>query len=234
VARRAKGNELSWIIAPESDGLLARLHEAVTTGAGAGRWIGCDLPAITLASSKRATLERLAARGIATPLAFEGQARRWVVKPDDGAGAIATRRHATRAAALADLASRHAAATLEPWVEGEALSLSLLCRGDAPAQLLAVNRQAIDVDAEGAVEYRGVDVAALGRDDARWPQLAALACAVARALPGLAGYVGIDLVWHAERGPVAIEVNPRLTCAYIGLSAALGRNLAREILDSHA
>jgi tyramine---L-glutamate ligase len=32
------------------------------------------------------------------------------------------------------------------------------------------------------------------------------------------------------RGPVVIEVNPRVTCAYIGLSAALGRNLAAELL----
>ena len=51
-------------------------------------------------------------------------------------------------------------------------------------------------------------------------------------MPGLRGFVGIDLVWHEERGPVVIEVNPRVTCAYVGLSAALGRNLAAELLDA--
>ena len=55
-----------------------------------------------------------------------------------------------------------------------------------------------------------------------------------QALPGLRGFVGVDLVWHAERGPVAIEVNPRVTCAYVGLSDELDRNLAAEILAAHA
>jgi predicted ATP-grasp superfamily ATP-dependent carboligase len=53
---------------------------------------------------------------------------------------------------------------------------------------------------------------------------------VARAVPGLSGFAGIDLVWHPRHGAVVIEVNPRVTCAYVGLSAALGRNLAAELL----
>jgi predicted ATP-grasp superfamily ATP-dependent carboligase len=153
------------------------------------------------------------------------------VKPDDGAGAVATRRHASHAAALADLERRRGAAesaTLEPWVEGEALSLSLLC-GDGAAELLAVNRQHLALDADGQVTYGGVTVNAAAPD----AELRRFAAAVARALPGLAGYVGVDVVRHAERGPVAIEVNPRVTCAYVGLSAALGRNLARDVLEAH-
>ena len=46
----------------------------------------------------------------------------------------------------------------------------------------------------------------------------------------LGGFVGIDLVWHDRRGPVAIEINPRVTCAYVGLSRSLGRNLAGEVI----
>jgi len=53
---------------------------------------------------------------------------------------------------------------------------------------------------------------------------------VAATLPGLRGFVGIDLVWHAQRGPVLIEINPRLTCSYVGLSQRLGRCLAGEVL----
>ncbi len=64
----------------------------------------------------------------------------------------------------------------------------------------------------------------------RRASLAGLAQRVAHAIPGLRGFAGIDLVWHPERGPVVIEVNPRVTCAYVGLSAALGRNLAAELL----
>ena len=235
VHRQALAHDLAWIVAPESDGLLARLHDSVAA-AGARRWIGCDADSIGTASSKRATLERLARHGVATPLAFDDAgARHWVVKPDDGAGATDTRRHASRNAAQADVQRRltaGASATLEPWVEGEALSLSLLC-GGATAELLAANRQKIALDAAGQIEFRGVEVGALRHDPPRLAAPRALAGALAHALPGLAGYVGVDLVWHAARGPVAIEINPRLTCAYVGLSAALGRNVAHAVIAAH-
>ena len=236
VRSAARSHDLTWVVAPESDGLLARLHDSVAAS-GASRWIGCDAASIAIASSKRATLERLARHGIATPLAFtDGVAAHWVVKPDDGAGAAGTQRHASRDAARADLQQRRraagASATLEPWVEGEALSMSLLC-GGGRAELLAANRQRIALGPEGRVEFGGVEVHALRRDRPRLAALRALAGAVARALPGLAGYVGVDLVWHAARGPVAIEINPRLTCAYVGLSAALGRNVAHEVIAGH-
>jgi predicted ATP-grasp superfamily ATP-dependent carboligase len=49
----------------------------------------------------------------------------------------------------------------------------------------------------------------------------------------LRGFVGIDVVWHPQRGPVVIEVNPRLTVAYAGLSAARGAGLTRALLAAH-
>jgi len=233
VQRQAAAHDLSWVIAPETDGLLAQLHACVP----AGSWLGCDAASIALATHKHRTLAALTAAGIATPLAFEHapDTARWVVKPDDGAGAVATRVHRQRQAARDDAIARAragASVTLEPWVEGEALSLSLLC-GAQRCDLLCVNRQQIDVDALGQLTFRGVVVNALPRGDAgtaQLAQLAALAARVQRALPGLRGFVGIDLVWHAQRGPVVIEVNPRVTCAYVGLSRQLGRNLAGEVI----
>ena len=44
-----------------------------------------------------------------------------------------------------------------------------------------------------------------------------------QALPGLRGYIGVDLVL-TESEPVVIEVNPRLTTAYLGVRSALGGN----------
>jgi tyramine---L-glutamate ligase len=221
-------HEAVWVIAPESDGLLQRLCAATPPQ----RWIGCDLASINQAASKRATLEHLSQAGIATPLAFMQQARLWVVKPDDGAGALDTLQHTTLAWARADFGSRRRiglSATLEAWVEGEALSLSLLCdRGSA--RLLAVNRQKIRVDDQGVVGFDGVAVNAMPANDARMPALRSTAQQVAAAMPGLRGFVGIDVVWHASRGPVVIEVNPRLTSAYVGLSAVLGFNVAAEVL----
>jgi tyramine---L-glutamate ligase len=235
VARLARRHDAVWVIAPESGGLLAAFERGVD---GKARWLGCDAAAIALASSKAATVERLHARAIATPLheAFAA-ASRWVVKPDDGAGAVATRVHAGQAAALADLRGRNGAAWakpwVEPWVEGDALSLSLLC-GMGGIELLAVNRQHIALDGNGVVRYEGVSIDVLARTDARWRTLATLADRIADALPGLRGFVGVDLVWHDALGPVAIEVNPRLTCAYVGLSQRLSRNLAAEVMREHA
>jgi predicted ATP-grasp superfamily ATP-dependent carboligase len=233
VAQQQRLHDRVWVIAPETDGALAQLERVVEPG----RWLGCSAEAIGLASSKRATLERAAAHGVATPLEFAASpaTRRWVVKPNDGAGALATRVHNTHAAARDDLEARRrrsAAAVLEPWVAGEALSLSLLCSAER-AELLSVNRQQLSVDAFGTVAFDGVQVNALAGDDARLATLRPWAQAVAGAFPGLRGYVGVDLVWHRHRGPVLIEVNPRVTMAYVGLSAALGRNLAAAVLDAH-
>lgn len=229
-ARASLCADASWIVAPESGGLLARLQAAV----GPGRWIGCDAFALHVAESKRETLARLARAGVRTPLGCEAVAHGWVVKPDDGAGAVATRRHARRADALADLAERCAReepTTIEPWIDGEPLSLSLRVDARGAVSVLARNRQRIEVDAQGQVHFLGVDAAVIDARDAHAPALDMLARASVAALPGLRGFVGIDLVWsRAIDAPVVIEVNPRLTSAFVGLSQRLGRNVAAEVL----
>jgi tyramine---L-glutamate ligase len=223
VARQAAAHDAVWLVAPETDGLLAQLQGVVEPM----RWLGCDAASIALASSKRATTERLAARGVLTPLAFvdDPAVRRWVSKPDDGAGAANTHVHADLSAAR-DRASSND--VIEPWVEGAAMSLSLLCR-PGQFEVLGVNRQRIAVNERGEVSFEGV---AIDREASTHAAFERVARDVVHAMPGLRGFVGIDLVWHEARGPVVIEVNPRVTCAYVGLSAALGRNLAAELLDA--
>lgn len=232
VWRQALVHDLCWVVAPEGEGLLACLRKLV----GKQRWLGCDSASIRLASSKSATLEELARHGIATPSDFfsAGDVSRWVVKPDDGAGAVDTQVFSSLGAALDELAARRrvrAPATLEPWVEGEAMSLSLLCNGDGQAELLSINRQDVRLGEGGVVRYEGVRVNAIALTAVRATALRRVARQVAQAIPGLRGFAGVDVVWHARRGPVVIEVNPRVTCAYVGLSAALRRpRLAGEIL----
>jgi tyramine---L-glutamate ligase len=242
VARMARQHDYAWIIAPECDGLLLHLYDAV----GAARWLGCAKETIRVASSKSATAACLAAHGIATTPAVEpGQnaanaGGRWVVKPDDGAGGLDTFVFDRFADACAEYEARAAAArnpVLQAWVDGEPLSLSLVC-ADGRAELVSINRQHIGMSEPGGhaasvVEFDGVSVNQIELSGDKGRELAALAQRVAQALPGLRGYAGIDLVWHPERGPVVIEVNPRLTVAYAGLSAALGRNLASGLLAAH-
>lgn len=228
--RAAQEGASIWAVAPETGGALEALAHAVP----AAKWLGCTPAAIALAASKSATCRHLAAQGIAVPKAPPHAPGAWVVKPDDGAGATDTRRHASFAAAQADVQQRMRrgmSCTLEPWIDGEALSLSL-CGGQGGTQLLSINRQQIEVDAQGTVHFLGVQAAAIAPGSERGTRLAALAHEVSRALPGLRSFVGIDLVWHAQRGPVVIEVNPRLTTAYVGLSGRLGLNVARHLLTA--
>lgn len=233
VERLAAAHDWTWVIAPETGGCLAALTACVPPA----RRLGCALEAIVLASSKRATLERLQAHGVPTPADHAEPAGRWVVKPDDGAGAADTRVHASLAAARADLAARGpGAAVLEPWVEGDAMSLSLLCTAQG-AELLSVNRQQVRVervDGLDTVQFDGVTIDVLPRGDPPFDALAALAAQVHAAIPGLRGCVGVDIVQHRQRGAVVIEVNPRPTVALAGLSQRLQRNLAAAVVAAAA
>lgn len=268
VERQADAHHLVWVVAPETAGVLSRFQRSVDPA----RWLGCGGAAIALASGKRATLLQLAGAGVTTPLAFAHapEITRWVVKPDDGAGALGTRLHASLEAACSDWSQRSRPGcpmAIEPWVDGEPLSLSLMC-GAGQTELLSINRQHLSIDREGSLSFRGVDVNVLPVEhagpaiaerrtaarrvqrragnppgaerrigaagaDRRALALGDLASRVGRAIPGLCGFVGVDIVWHAQRGPVVIEVNPRVTCAYVGLSRVLRRNLAAEVIAAH-
>lgn len=249
--------DLVWVIAPETDDCLLTLCAAVPPA----RWIGCSADAIRLATSKTRTRERLAAHGIPTPQAWAPgrpapvQPGRWVLKPDDGAGSEHTRVFADFAAARAALAAAVAPGgldaaqadaglsprwTLEAWVEGEALSLSLLCAAGG-VEVLSVNRQRLNLEADGQLGYAGVDTAVEPVTHA----LRDLAERCATAVPGLAGFVGLDLVREPDGRLCVIEINPRLTCAYAGLAApapgtarppspgARQRTLAADIIAAH-
>jgi predicted ATP-grasp superfamily ATP-dependent carboligase len=114
---------------------------------------------------------------------------------------------------------------MQEYVRGRPVSVSLVADGRR-AVPLAVNAQ--QVSAAAAVTYRG------GSTPFDHPLAAAAADAAVQtcaAIPGLRGYVGVDLVL-AEKGPVVIEVNPRLTMAYLGVREALDSNPAALALEA--
>jgi tyramine---L-glutamate ligase len=222
--------EAVWLIAPERSGVLERLSRKILDGGR--RLLGSCPQAVALTASKLRTAEALAATGVnAIPTyADEGtlppDVERVVVKPEAGAGCQETYVFDRRAALRAWLRQHGAAGRVfQPFVEGEHLSLSVLCC-ERRARLLACNRQHVRV-AGDRLAFSGVSVNALADVDGRYARLAG---DVVRALPGLWGYVGIDLI-AAQDGPAVVEVNPRLTTSYAGLRAALGINAARLVLE---
>jgi predicted ATP-grasp superfamily ATP-dependent carboligase len=219
-----------WPIAPETEGALERLTAMVEEE---GRLLlGSRVSAVRVAASKRATAQALARFGVPVAATVPAGAPLpdsslgWVAKPDDGAGAEDTWLF-TDACELQEWLEDEGRAhrlVLQPYIPGDAASISALFR-DGEAWLLACNRQHVVVEG-GRLLYVGGEVAAL---EALRPTLAPVAARVAAALPGLWGYVGIDLV-ITQGGPVVLEVNPRLTTSYVGLKAALGTNPAAMVL----
>lgn len=216
-----------WPIAPESGGILAQL----STLAQSKKLLGCAPDAILVTASKYATVKHLASHGIPVvptflPAEFKTRAGCYVAKPDDGVGCQDTRLFEDcdqmRSWLKGGRAHSH---VIQPWLEGEAASLSMLCL-QGEAQLLSCNRQLIEFADEG-IRYRG---SLLNGMAAHWEVFEVVARRVAQSLPGLAGYVGVDVIVDDGRVTV-LEINPRLTTSYAGLHRAIGRNPAGLVLD---
>jgi len=230
--------DAAWPIAPETDGALRRWSELIRSS-------GCTLigsapEALSITSSKQRTAASLSALGIpvvptlrlvpALAGALPPSSTGWVIKPDNGAGAEDT----WLMPGLADLRAwsqahtDHARFVVQPWVHGVAASLSLICcRGEAT--MLACNLQDVRIEA-GRLRYCGGIVAGC---ETRRAQFEPLAARIAAAIPGLWGYVGVDLIDGAT-GPCVLEINARLTTPYAGLRQVLGINpaaLALELLS---
>jgi predicted ATP-grasp superfamily ATP-dependent carboligase len=219
-----------WLVAPETEGWLERLtarverkHKTV---------LGSSAAAIRRASEKADLPRRFARHGVRHPVtrvlhprangAAEARETGYpvVVKPMRGAGCIGVclarnARELRSAVQVARRESRTGALLLQRYVPGSAASVSLLSDGRR-ALVLAVNAQSVRVGRR--FSYHG------GRTPFEHP-LATLAMDASvracRALSGLRGYVGVDLVL-TDSEVVVIEVNPRLTTSYLGVRSALG------------
>lgn len=219
-----------WPVAPESEGVL----EMVTTIAHqSGKILLNSRPeAVVIAASKRETARRLASCGLPVVPVYEphpalfDQQDTWVIKPDDGVACSG----ATICRSVADLQRRleidqDRLLIAQPHIQGTALSLSLLCR-DGRIRLLSCNRQRIAVIND---EFHLLGCIANDRDAAGFINEELLE-AIGLAIPGLWGYIGIDMMLTAD-GPLILEINPRLTVSYVGLKRALGANPAQMVLD---
>ncbi len=225
--------DAALVVAPEQGGLLAALVERIER-AGVLH-LGSQSDAVRVATDKLVTLSRLAGAGVPVPPTLEARTSAvaaslgfpLVLKPRDGAGCVGLR----RVGGVTSLAEAWSEATAEaggssliaqPYVPGRHASVSLICDGRA-ALPISLNGQEIAESAR--FEYRGGVIPLEHPLRARALEVAARACGL---VPGLRGYVGVDLVLGADA--VVMEINPRLTTAYTGIRRALGVNLASVLL----
>jgi predicted ATP-grasp superfamily ATP-dependent carboligase len=82
------------------------------------------------------------------------------------------------------------------------------------------------LSADGRFRYLGGTLPLAGALARRAVELAGRAVA---AVPGLRGFVGVDLVL-GQHGDVVLEINPRLTTSYVGLRAMTPDGLAEAML----
>lgn len=217
--------EMVWVTAPETDGLLAELSSQVLKAGK--KLLGSHPRAVALAGDKLATLHKLAQAGVeCVPVwrlgDFTGQVPPpWVVKPRDGVGCEGVVLVKDQAA----LETFPRDWLLQPFILGDAMSLSAIFAG-GEAVLLSANRQIVQ-NRSGGFHLLGCEVNAFPSLDRRWHKLCDR---IATAIPELWGYVGIDLIM-TPKGALVLEVNPRLTLSYAGLSSALGESIGAWIVD---
>lgn len=222
LASLVEASPLFLPIGPEGEPALAGLYRQALAH---GRLLlGTRPEALELTADKLATSQALREAGLAAPAtqaarAGQAQTSDVVLKPRFGAGCLDTclLRAGHVAPDLPDM-------ILEPLIEGVPLSLTLLC-AEGQAWLLTVNRQLVRMETDIFV----FDGLLVGGAEAKRPAMESLAAAIARALPGLWGLVGVDLV-DTFAGPVVIEINPRPTTAYAALREALGSNPMADLL----
>lgn len=218
-----------WLVAPEAGGVLERLSWIVRRKR---ILLGSRPDAVHIASSRLRMMRALQQAGIPTvdtylpddvlPSNIDG----WVVKPDDGLSYLHTRLFLEQQRALDWIQSHDAKDyVLQPYVHGKSCSLSMLCC-DGDAQILSCNEQRIAVRGE-QFHCLGCSVNSVTDSTGEYGRLAR---EIAKAIPGLWGYVGVEFMMTCK-GPIVLRVSPRLTMPYIGLHASIGRNPAGLVLS---
>lgn len=217
------------IIAPEFDQLLESCTTAIDRNCV---HLGCRADAIRLTADKLALAAHWTACGVKTP--FTSLAVDWrpdrtptVVKPRHGAGSqfttVVRSNHEFRETLLRTMTQSRWEMIAQDYVPRIAASVSLLT---GPRGCVALSPSEQLLTADNSFGYVG---SRFGLSSELAARATRVAVAAAECVPGLAGYIGVDLVLGpATDGSTdfAIELNPRLTTSYLGLRLGTESNLA--------
>lgn len=231
--------DAAWIIAPETDGILLRLTEMIERHHKI--LLGCGSSAVKLCASKTTSYQLLKTLPYPSPATYHWQAWQtleatqqigtWVCKQDDGVGAEDSACFENTALVHTFMQSRQHSHVIQPYIDGQTASISMLCK-QGRAWLLSANLQKTEQTTSDAKEstqfvYTGSIVNGMVE---HWQAFEEIAQRIARALPDLSGYVGIDLI-VTDTAIWLLEINPRLTSSYPALAEAISYNPAQLVID---
>ncbi len=226
------------VVAPESGGALEDVTRLL---AGAGvAVLGSAPEAVAVAADKWVCHRRFVGAGLPTPqtlrvapagaaAAAERLGYPVVVKPLDGAGCagvcLAADRPALEGALALPALRREPAVLVQRYAGGMAGSVSLLVAGGRSVAV-SLNEQRL---CPGAPFTYDGGVASVGHP--RRAEAEDLAREAVALVPGLQGYVGVDVVLGRDDCKL-IEINPRPTTSCVGLCRVAGLNLVAAIWDA--
>ena len=242
--------DATLVIAPEFQSILTERCRLVQEAGG--RWIGCAAAAIALCADKLRLAAHLSESGVRTiptwplPIAPGGRselpdapagsgalAYPLVIKPRDGAGSqqtwlAANETEFQQACRGFRQSEFRETAIVQPFVRGRAFSVAAVISGAEPPEILPLAEQHLSGD--GRFHYLGGRVC-FPPPPGEQAAAEAVVREACRAVPGLAGYVGFDLIVPDDNSaaPILVEINPRLTTSYLGYRQLI-RGLARRIV----
>lgn len=227
-----KSCDAIFIIAPETDNVLAELQQqAIDLDKTI---LGCQPSAIALASNKLICDQQLNRHNITTPKSC--LASNWlqqqfihsdgyIVKPIDGAGCIDTlifdsilELEQYLVQQTPDVLQHY---IIQAYQQGTSASLSLLMSED-DILVLAINQQKISREYNKLI-FNGCEVNGINPLIFSTSQALSLVQQIQNAIPGLWGFIGIDLILTEQKATV-VDINPRLTTSYVGLKQSIAIN----------
>ena len=214
IERLAPTCDMGLVIAP--DHLLSRFTMILEQNT---HNLGCGFMTVALCANKVQTQKILEQHGISVP-GEPGPGKR-VIKPVKGCGAQGVRL-SEGSAGEGEFAER--------FIDGEHFSISLIPNrviGDAclyytgnPPLVLAVNKQQVEMDTNGAFHYHGGETPV---HPDREEEIISTAKKTVEVL-GCQGYSGVDVV-VADKVFV-VDVNPRITTSLVGIAACMKEEIA--------
>lgn len=232
LAKLIEHSDLVWPIAPEMQGELQKVTRLVEQKSK--RLLNSSSQAITICSDKLATIQCLNKHGVATVNGVQLDKFRqqfempWVIKAKDGVGCLNSHlvcNHQEFIHIKSQIESK-SDYLIQPYIKGDSLSLSCLFR-QGKAWLLCCNRQLISI-VNGQFELQCCIVNIATENYTIYQNLINK---IANVIPGLYGYVGIDIIQPEQGQAMVLEINPRLTTSYAGINQAIGFNVAKAIVE---